>query len=332
MYKVIWCSSKNILTHYFYFSVIVEQINISAVEPLKLELDSICGCREIAKPESNGTLHSKCGESATARGPGQQVFSFVMYGPFRKGYYNGIQQNLNLMKELFPGYVMRVYHDRTLESDDMPKLCQLFCQEPLLDLCSVVHEEMKRQYGDLTRHFGMIWRFIPMADPLVKEWHSRDLDSRLSEREKAALLDWRDNSHATYHVMRDNPFHNTRILGGMFGMKLGKDNGQQMTETLNEMLNGSFGLTGKGTDQYLLSKYLWPKAFRDMVVHDSYSCRGFKGPEIRPFVTKRNSSDDFKDSPGSNFVGANGGRINLFIVGPCPVECRPKEHKDWLLC
>ena len=28
----------------------------------------------------------------------------------------------------------------------------------------------------------MLWRYVPMADPSVDEWHSRDLDSRVSER------------------------------------------------------------------------------------------------------------------------------------------------------
>ncbi len=63
-----------------------------------------------------------------------------------------------------------------------------------------------------------------MADPLVSEWHSRDLDSRISSREKDGLLDWRDNSNATYHIMRDNPYHNTHILGGMFGMRITQKN------------------------------------------------------------------------------------------------------------
>jgi len=57
------------------------------------------------------------------------------------------------------------------------------------------------QFGDISSSFGMLWRFAPMADPLVTEWHSRDLDSVISEREAAAVADWRDNSLALYHVM-----------------------------------------------------------------------------------------------------------------------------------
>ena len=39
----------------------------------------------------------------------------------------------------------------------------------------------------------MIWRFAPMADPLVEEWHSRDLDSCISAREAAAVRDWKND-------------------------------------------------------------------------------------------------------------------------------------------
>ena len=285
----------------------------------------------IQKPHPNHTA-SKCGESASARGPGQQIFSYVAYGPLGEKYANGINGNAELMEELFPGYVLRVYHDTQNDSASMSKLCEIFCQDPNIDLCSVLHEDMIKDFGDLRNHFGMIWRFVPMTDPLVAEWHSRDLDSYLSLREKAVVDDWRDHSNATYHVMRDNPYHNTRILGGMFGMRMGPNNFELMSKAFNEILIGSKGRRGKGTDQSLLSKFLWPKAFKDMVAHDSYSCKGYPGPDVRPFLTKRNSSDDFKSSPKWNFVGSNGGFINLNNVKPCPEKCRPKEHLDWLLC
>ena len=62
----------------------------------------------------------------------------------------------------------------------------------------------------------MVWRFAPMADGFVSEWHSRDLDSKLNLRERAAVDDWLGTNH-TYHVMRDNKHHVTSVLGGMFG-------------------------------------------------------------------------------------------------------------------
>ena len=52
-----------------------------------------------------------------------------------------------------------------------------------------------------------------MADLLVDEWHSRDLDSPLGEREAMAVKDWKDNTNKSVHLMRDHPSHVARILG-----------------------------------------------------------------------------------------------------------------------
>ena len=60
-----------------------------------------------------------------------------------------------------------------------------------------------------------------MADPLVQEWHSRGLDSVVSDREVAAVNDWL-STNKTFQIMRDNPAHGVNILGGCFGMQFNK--------------------------------------------------------------------------------------------------------------
>ena len=44
-----------------------------------------------------------------------------------------------------------------------------------MDLCSVLSI---LPYGNISGRFGMVWRFLPMADPFVDFMVSRDLDSR----------------------------------------------------------------------------------------------------------------------------------------------------------
>ena len=80
------------------------------------------------------------------------------------------------------------------------------------------------KFGDISFHFGMIWRFATMADPLVVEWHSRDLDSLPNPREVAAVNDWLRDSNQTFQIMRDHPLHNSKILGGAFGMRISGSN------------------------------------------------------------------------------------------------------------
>lgn len=181
-----------------------------------------------------------------------------------------------------------------------------------------------------------------MADGTVVEFHSRDLDSRISEREVAAVKDW-DRTNKSFHVMRDNPYHVSHIMGGaiifffcqknifetcyisggMFGMKISTKNFAKIASIFEEMLNSSKAKNWrKGLDQQFLSKYLWNKAKSDAVIHDSYLCKSIKSPNNRPWPTQR------IPNVHNNFVGANGGILNK----TCPVGCRPKEHKDWTLC
>ena len=67
----------------------------------------------------------------------------------------------------------------------------------------------------------MMWRFLPLADPLVDIVLSRDLDSVVNQRELAAVQEWLQ-SGALFHVMRDHPFHQTEILGQLYHHKEGK--------------------------------------------------------------------------------------------------------------
>ena len=61
-----------------------------------------------------------------------------------------------------------------------------------------------------------LWRVLPLSDPLVDIFHSRDLDSRPSEREMAAVNEFHESSAATFHTMRDHKQHHHGIILGNF--------------------------------------------------------------------------------------------------------------------
>ncbi len=48
--------------------------------------------------------------------------------------------------------------------------------------------------------------------PQVDVWVSRDLDSRFSDREAAAVAEWLA-SDEPFHAMRDHPGHEAALLG-----------------------------------------------------------------------------------------------------------------------
>ena len=80
----------------------------------------------------------------------------------------------------------------------------------------ILHFLFIDQYPTLQYSVGQIWRFAPMVDPLVSEFHSRDLDSIISHREFAAVNDWLSNTNRTFHIMRDHKQHGSVIPGNMF--------------------------------------------------------------------------------------------------------------------
>ena len=68
--------------------------------------------------------------------------------------------------------------------------------------------------GEQISHMNrMMWRLIPMLDPLVDIFLSRDLDSFIIDREVVALQQWL-NSSFTFSIMRDHHGHTHKILGG----------------------------------------------------------------------------------------------------------------------
>ena len=90
-----------------------------------------------------------------------------------------------------------------------------------------------------------------MADPLVDEWHSRDLDSNILQRELAAVHDWQHSSK-TFHIMRDHPAHGVHILGGMFGIKMSNGNFHQMKKMFERILEFAEEMWFYGLDQNAL--------------------------------------------------------------------------------
>ena len=50
--------------------------------------------------------------------------------------------------------------------------------------------------------------------------HPLDLDSRLNEREAAAVNEWLTKSNYAFHFMRDHPAHFIKILGSGWGVRM----------------------------------------------------------------------------------------------------------------
>ena len=200
----------------------------------KIKLDQ-CDCyRSISEDFSSEYLHfpdTTCSRNAFRRGSHQKVISYVFYGQSNsekhkvRKYFEGITTNLQNMREMYgSSWIMRLYYD--LDPSDhqlMTQLCDLACADPQLDLCNV-RSLPGTPVEDASNIFAMNWRFFPTLDPQVDILLSRDLDSRISQREVDAVTEWLE-SEKPVHVMRDHPGHDTPMLGGMWGTRLDQTNG-----------------------------------------------------------------------------------------------------------
>lgn len=120
------------------------------------------------------------------------------------------------------------------------------------------------------------------------------------------------------------------VLGGLWGYvnKLDRQIGYKMLSIITH--NGIAkqylpdGISVKGLDQDLLENYFWRIMRKNAVIHDSYSCKKLGGegfPTKRPdpfcYISCKYCCES-KHTNQTNYV--------------CPIECRPKNHKEWIYC
>ena len=177
----------------------------------------------------------------------KKIISFSLWGNNPK-YTIGAIKNAELAKTIYPDWICRFYCGKSVPSDIIEKL-------KTYNNVEVIEME---ENGDWT---GMFWRFYACEDSDVMI--SRDTDSRLNLREKNAVDEWL-TSDKDFHIMRDHPYHNTLILGGMWGVRNGVlKNILTLIENYNK---GDFWQV----DQNFLREKIYPIVVNTTYVHDSY--------------------------------------------------------------
>lgn len=131
-------------------------------------------------------------------------------------YWVGAQKNIELAKELYPGWICRFYIDESCDSESIKSLNGDNVEIILMKQSDYRYKNLSDKFN----HQGLFWRFFSLADSSVDCILSRDCDSRLSKRESDAVNEWL-SSGKKFHIMRDHPYHTVPILAGMWGCKRG---------------------------------------------------------------------------------------------------------------
>lgn len=197
----------------------------------------------------------------------RRILAFSLYGD-APIYLRGAVENARLAPIRYPGWTARFY-----VSQEIPRT--------LIDEIEAHGAEtvaMTRRGTD----DGMYWRFLAADEHAAEAAIFRDVDSRLSEREVAAVDEWL-SSGKQFHIMRDHPAHRWPIMGGMWGVRPGA------LAPLNKLIRGwklrrrflAYELGMVENDQAFLRAAVYPCARGDAVIHSEFF--HFEGEDVRPF-------------------------------------------------
>ena len=269
---------------------------------------------ELSAKSQRGQLGTFNAAPCALSGGSKCVVSMGLYGSDER-YTGNVLINARLLPSVLPGWVLRVYHDRTVPPAILSSLRAEGAE--LLDMSS------SRLQGGIA---GMYWRFQVSEDESVDRWLIRDADCRLSHREAAAVRAWMASGYSV-HIMRDHPHHGRRMMGGMWGGV--KHAVRNITQRI---LAAASDVNNYNGDQEFLAYHVYPHVEFDQLSHDSWTCLSFTNSHPFPAAGKRPFDN-------STFVGMIHGKdsdtqlngdIRCCLVGrEATIACRDNLDDKW---
>jgi len=188
----------------------------------------------------------------------KKIISFSLWGENPR-YLLGALQNIQLAAIYYPTWICRFYIHRNVSTNLINKIY------------SYANTEIKF-FENRPDWSSTLFRFLPALDENVSIFISRDADSRLSQREKAAVEAWEMSNQAA-HIMRDHPYHARPIMAGMWGLKKGWI--KNMDSLIDDWAKGN----DYECDQKFLRAKIYPLIKESAMVHDEFF-------EKKPFPEK----------------------------------------------
>lgn len=184
-------------------------------------------------------------------------FSFSLYGQNPK-YNIGALKNLDQLKTFLPDWNMRLFYHKNCT--DLNIIEELKNKGAIVvDMTDVIINDVP------SIEFPMFWRFFSFCDEGLSL--SRDLDSRISQREVDYIRRWENKSEKIF-IIRDHPWH-AQSPGGLFGMK--NCSGEFKNFFYNFIKSRKFGYND---DQIMLEEF-------KLKTNDTFYC-GFDNNEYIP--------------------------------------------------
>lgn len=143
------------------------------------------------------------------RGPNQKIISFSLFGARNSFFYDRFITNMKDLKNLYPGWFIRINYDRTI---DKSIICELECTKnengefyDNVDFCDADNiPKSPFNSSDVWSAFymhPMMYRCLAVGDNFVDVFNSRDSDGIILQREVDAVAEW-FKSGKFAHLMR----------------------------------------------------------------------------------------------------------------------------------
>ena len=203
----------------------------------------------------------------------KKVFSVCLWGDMP--IYNiGAIKNADLCLKYYPDFEYWIY----IHKKSVP-------QKTINDLKNKKNVKIIYKDDDINNSSPMSWRFESIDDPDVEIMVSRDIDTRILEREVVATNEW-IKSGKTFHIMRDHPHHKGwPIYAGLFGTRKIK-----LLDSWKKKLDEKKFIKYRTSDQDFLKDYIYPLIKDKCIIHDNFFR---KEKHCEYFTTKYNSNCDF---------------------------------------
>ena len=197
------------------------------------------------------------------------VISFSLFGESER-YWGGAVPNANLALEIYPGWTVRYYYNSSSVPQDVLNGLKRMANVELIDMVNSTIVDPRT------------WRYLVALDSnITGAYIVRDIDSRLNQREKAAVDEWLQTNFS-FHSMHDHPAHcPVPMQAGLWGARKLIPEMKCVIERCNSD-NNQISLYD---DAIGLTDFVLPIARGDILFHDSFCCGTYENS--LPFPTAR---------------------------------------------
>lgn len=180
-----------------------------------------------------------------------KLITYSLYTSSRNNvnfYYQGLIHNLELAKQLYPDYKIRVYLQESL------KEYKSFLEKNGAEVIVKSHTD--------NNQIPTLWRFEPLLDENFEIVLFRDADSFLYRRERD-LVKLFEESEYNFHIIRDHPAHIMKILAGMWGAK-------KTNQSIKDIIRLCYTLDGEYSfEEKYFQNHLYELIKHEALIHDS---------------------------------------------------------------